>query len=620
MLRSTGLLGVRGALAGTLLLLGGAGWAEDEVIITSHGYSTFGDLKYPADFDHFDYVNPDAPKGGEISIWSQGTFDNFNPYTRKGRAGALSTIGYESLMVGSSDEVSAQYCLLCESLEYPASEDWVIFHMRKDARFSDGTQVTAQDVVFSHYKLLQEGLPSYAGEVGRLIPTAEALDDYTVKFTFAEGVPRKNLITQAGGIPVWSKAWYEKTGARLDETQTEISPGSGPYMLDSYEINERIVYRRNPDYWGKDVPAMRGMANFDTIRVEYFADTDAAFEAFKAGVYTFRQENSSLTWATSYDFPALEKGWVVKDTPRDGSLPAAVGFVFNLRREQFKDIRVRQALGLVYNFAWTNETLQYGLFSQRSSYWQDSDLEAKGLPEGRELELLETVRAEIDPRIFTEAVPMAHESGGDRQLDRGNLRKASALLDEAGWEVGDDGLRRKDGKTLDLEFLSTSPSFDRIINPYIENLKQLGVNARYNRVDPSQYTERERAFDWDMIYDGYTNGLEEGIGLSQRFGTDGLGDLFNPAGYATPAVDALAKSVVDAETYDEMAAAVRAIDRILRWDYFVVPTWYKPEYWLAYYDMFEHPAELPPYGLGYLDWWWYNPEKAEALKAAGAFR
>jgi microcin C transport system substrate-binding protein len=620
MLRSTGLLGVRGALAGTLLLLGGAGWAEDEVIITSHGYSTFGDLKYPADFDHFDYVNPDAPKGGEISIWSQGTFDNFNPYTRKGRAGALSTIGYESLMVGSSDEVSAQYCLLCESLEYPASEDWVIFHMRKDARFSDGTPVTAQDVVFSHYKLLQEGLPSYAGEVGRLIPTAEALDDYTVKFTFAEGVPRKNLITQAGGIPVWSKAWYEKTGARLDETQTEISPGSGPYMLDSYEINERIVYRRNPDYWGKDVPAMRGMANFDTIRVEYFADTDAAFEAFKAGVYTFRQENSSLTWATSYDFPALEKGWVVKDTPRDGSLPAAVGFVFNLRREQFKDIRVRQALGLVYNFAWTNETLQYGLFSQRSSYWQDSDLEAKGLPEGRELELLETVRAEIDPRIFTEAVPMAHESGGDRQLDRGNLRKASALLDEAGWEVGDDGLRRKDGKTLDLEFLSTSPSFDRIINPYIENLKQLGVNARYNRVDPSQYTERERAFDWDMIYDGYTNGLEEGIGLSQRFGTDGLGDLFNPAGYATPAVDALAKSVVDAETYDEMAAAVRAIDRILRWDYFVVPTWYKPEYWLAYYDMFEHPAELPPYGLGYLDWWWYNPEKAEALKAAGAFR
>jgi microcin C transport system substrate-binding protein len=611
---------LRAALAAGLVALGAGVRAEDEVMVTSHGYSTFGDLKYPADFAHFDYVNPDAPKGGEISIWAQAPFDNFNPYTRKGRPGALSTIGYESLMVSSADEVSAQYCLLCESIEYPESEDWVIFHMRKDVTFSDGTPLTAHDVVFSHYKLLQEGLPSYAAEVGRLIPTAEALDDYRVKFTFAPDVPRKNLITQAGGIPVWSKAWYERTGARLDETQMEISPGSGPYMLDSYKINERIVYKRNPDYWGKDVPAMRGMANFDTIRVEYFADTDAAFEAFKAGVYTFRQENSSLVWATGYDFPSLDKGWVVRETPPNGNLPGALGFVFNLRREQFKDIRVRQALGLVYNFEWTNATLQYGLFEQRHSFWQSSALEAQGLPEGRELAYLETVRDKVDPRVFTEPVPMAHASGAERQLDRGNLRKASALLEEAGWIVGDDGMLRKDGKTLDLEFLSVSPTFDRIVLPYIENLKQLGVNARYNRVDGSQYTERERSFDWDMIYDGYTNGLEEGIGLSQRFGSDGLGDVFNPAGYATPAVDALAKVVVDAETAEEMQAAVRAVDRIMRWDYFMVPSWYNPTYWLAYYDMYEHPAELPPYGLGQIDWWWANAEKAEALKAAGAFR
>ena len=609
-----------GAAVVALGLMTGLAFGQDEKIITSHGYSTFGDLKYLADFTHFDYVNPDAPKGGEISIWAQGTFDNFNPYTRKGRAGTLSTIGYESMLIASADEVSGQYCLLCETLEYPESEDWVIFHMRPEARFSDGTPVTAHDVVFSHMKLLAEGLPSYAEYVGARIPTVEALDDHTVKFTFADGFPRKDLISQAGGVPVWSKTWYEKTGARLDEPQQEISPGSGPYMLDSYSINERIVYKRNPDYWGEDLAVSKGRSNFDTIRVEYFADSDAAFEAFKAGVYTFRQENSSISWATRYDFPAVQKKWVKLETPVDGTLPGALGFVFNLRKPQFQDIRVRQAIGLMFNFSWTNETLQYGLFKQRESFWQGSQLAAEGVPEGRELEMLEAVKDKIDPAILTEPVAMPHESDGGRQLDRGNLRRASALLEEVGWIVGDDGLRRKDGRTLDLEFLSSSPTFDRIVNPYVQNLRQLGVNARYNRIDPSQYTARERDFDWDMIYDGYTTGLEEGTGLTQRFGTSGLGDVFNPASYASEAVDTLATMVLDAKTYDDMAATVRAIDRIMRAAYFMVPSWYLGEYWLAYFDMFEHPAELPPYALGQLDWWWFNPEKAEALVAAGALR
>jgi microcin C transport system substrate-binding protein len=343
-------------------------------------------------------------------------------------------------------------------------------------------------------------------------------------------------------------------------------------------------------------------------------------EAFKAGIYTFREEASSLGWATRYEFPALEKNWVVRETPAIGTLPGASGFVFNLRREALKDLRVRQALGLMFNFEWTNVTLQYSLFEQRNSFWQGSELEARGLPEGRELELLETVRDSIDPAIFTEPAVMAHQSSPDRQLDRGNLRRASRLLDEAGWEVGNDGLRRKDGKTLDVEFLGYSATFDRIVLPYVENLKQLGVNAVYNRVDPSQYTARERDFDWDMIYDGYRTGLEEGIGLTQQFGTDGLGDLFNPAGYATPAVDKLAKDIVAAKTRAEMAAGVRAVDRIMRQAYFMVPSWYKDKRWLAYYDMFEHPDPLPPYALGHLDFWWFNPHKAEALVAAGALR
>ncbi len=597
------------ALAGSALmaLAFGAGLAQGQdaakdpaKIVHSYGYSTFGDLKYPKDFKHFDYVNPDAPKGGEISIWSQGTFDNFNPYTRKGRAGALSTIGYELLLTSSADEVSGQYCLLCESLEYPETEDWVIFHLRHDVKFSDGNPLTAQDVVYSHQKLLDEGLPSYAQAVSKLIVKAEALDDYTVKFTFNPDVPKKDLISQAGGVPVFEKAWFEKSGAKLNETMMKISPGSGPYMLDSYQINQRIIYKRNPDYWGKDLPVNVGRNNFDSIRVEYFADTDAALEAFKAGVYTFRAENSSLAWATAYDFPGVKNGWVKLDTPKNGNLPAACGFVYNLRRPLFEDLRVRQALGLMFNFEWTNQVLQYGLFKHRDSFWQGSALQAKDVPEGRELELLQSVKDKIDPSILTQPVAASHDSSPDRQLDRKNLRKASHLLEEAGWIVGNDGLRRKDGKTLDVEFLSDSPSFDRIINPYIQNLIQLGVNARYNRIDPSQYSERVNAgaFDFDMIYDCYSNGLEEGIGLSQRYGSDGLGDLFNPAGYASPAVDALATDVVKAKTREEMAAGVRAVDRIMRAAYFMVPSWYNDKYWLAYYDMYGHPDPLPPYALG----------------------
>lgn len=591
--------------------------AQDTIV--SHGHSTFGELKYPADFDHLEYVNPDAPKGGEISIWARGTFDTFNPYAAKGVPATLATIGYESLMEGTADEVSAAYCLLCETLEYPESEDWVIFHMRPEAKFSDGTPVTAHDVVFSHHLLLEQGLPSYAEAVKALIPTAEALDDHTVKFTFAPDVPRKGLISQAGGVPVWSKAWYEKTGARLDESNLEISPGSGPYMLDSYDINRRIVYKRNPDYWGKDLPINKGRYNFDTIRVEYFADTQAAFEAFKAGEYTFRQENSSKSWATAYDFPALNNGFVKKVTLEDGNLPGATGFVFNLRREKFQDEKVREALGLMFNFTWTNESLQYGLFQQRDSFWQNSDLQAQNLPEGLELEYLEQVRDLVDPSIFTEPVVMPHSSG-DRQLDRRNLRKASGLMDEAGWDVGDDGLRRKNGATFDLEFLSVSPSFDRIILPYIDNLKALGINATYNRVDPAQYQQRSNSFDYDMVFDGYRVGLEEGLGLDQRFGSGGVNDVFNPAGYSSPAVDKLIELAVDAKSYDEMAAAVRGIDRIMRTERYIVPVWYLGKYWVAYFDMFEYPDPLPPYALGQLDFWWFNADKYEQLKADGALR
>ncbi len=590
-------------------------------IISTHAYSTFGDLKYPADFAHFDFVNPDAPKGGTMSLSAEGTFDSMNAYsTLRGTPGRLSTIMFERILTGALDEVSASYCLLCTHMEYPESKDWVIFHLRPEARFSDGTPLTAHDIVFSHELLLDQGTPSYANYVSRVVSSAEALDDHTLKFTFADGIPRKNLISLVGGTPAWSKAWYEETGARLDESRMTTSPGSGPYMVERATAGREIIYRRNPDYWGRDLPAMQGRSNFDRIRVVYYADSNAAFIGFTSGDYTFRAENSSINWATAYDFPAVQRGHVIRAEPEDGNLPTASGFVFNLRRDLLQDRNIRRALGLMYNFTFTNETLQFSMFDQRESFWQGSDLHARDVAEGLELEYLEMVADLIDPEILTEPAFLPHVSGA-RQLDRGNLRQALALMEEAGYTTGTDGLLRNEtGETLDIEFLERSATFDRIILPYIENLRRLGVNAEYRRIDPAQYQLLRQTFDYDMIVAGYNNGLEEGIGLSQRYGTEYRDDVFNPAGFGHPAVDKLTEVVVDATSREEMAAAVRAIDRIMRHEYFMVPTWYRGEHMIAYYDMFDHPDPLPPFSLGEVDIWWYDADRADALRAAGAIR
>ncbi|WP_099825255.1 extracellular solute-binding protein [Oceaniglobus indicus] len=608
------------AIAVALTAQGAAaqGAGGDAKIITAHGFSDLGALVYGPDFEHLAYVNPDAPKGGEMSTWARGTFDSMNPYTRKGRAHGFSVLPYERIMTNTDDDAYGSYCLLCETLEYPESQDWVIFNLRPEATFSDGTPLTAEDVAFTFRLFLEQGLPSFSSAVKALIPEVEVLGPHRVKFHFAPDVPRKGLIGQAGATIVFQKKWFEETGARLDESRLTQSPGSGPYMIDEVEVNRRISVKRNPDYWGADLPINRGRWNFDTMRVEFFADTNAALEGFKAGAYTFRQESSSLTWATQYDFPAIEKGHIVKEELPDGSLPQATGFIFNLRKEKFQDPLVRRALGLMFNFTWTNDTLQYGLFAQRASFWENSELEARGMPEGRELELLQGVADMLDPAVLSDPVPVP-DAGGKRQLDRGNLRAAADLLEQAGWIAGDDGMRRKDGRVLSLEFLQNNPSFDRIILPYIDNLKRLGVDAKYNRIDDAQYTLRERDGDFDMIYDGYTNGLEEGLGIGQRFGcADAKNSVFNPASYCDPAVDKLIDEVVKAESLEDMQAAVRAIDRIMRHAYFVVPVWYNPTYWVAYYDQFAYPDTLPPYALGALDFWWYDADKAAQLRAAGA--
>lgn len=615
------------------LMLAMPSWAEDGKIIKSHGYSYFGDLKYPVDYSHFDYVNPDAPKGGEIALWAPGTFDSMNPYSRKGRAGRYSWMVYESLLgeepssggSAPADVYGESYGLLAESLEYDEGKTWVIFHMRPEARFSDGVPVTAHDVVFSHNLLLEQGLPSYAQAVKKLVLTAEALDDHTVKFTFATGISRRSLIDQVGGVPVWPRHWYEATGARLDEPRLDAAPGSGPYMLDSYDVNRRIVYKRNPDYWGWHLPINQGRHNFDRIRIEYFGDDSAAFEAFKAGEYTFRSEGNSKQWATGYDFPAVDSKWVKLETLPDGTPPAPSGIVFNLGREKLKDVRVRQAVALAFNFEWTNQSLQYGLFKQRHSFVQGSPLEAKGVPDTDELALLKSLGDLVPPALLTEPAVMAHSSKPDRLSDRRNLRKAMKLLDEAGWPVGKDGKRRNaKGKLLSIDFpisSSGSATLESVVETFTQNLQAMGIDATFEKVDPSQFTLRNRERDYDLVFDGYRAFLDVGTGLRQQFGSaEAAFSLFNPAGLASPLVDKVIDVALNTTTSADRDTALRVLDRVLRHERIMIPVWYNDASWVAYWDMFEHPADLPTYSLGVLDFWWYNADKAAALKAAGALR
>ncbi|MEY8842643.1 extracellular solute-binding protein [Cribrihabitans sp. XS_ASV171] len=615
------------AMGVSVALLLAAGMARAQEVVTSHGYSYFGNLDYEKGFEHLDYVNPDAPKGGELSLSASGTFDSLNPYSRKGRAGALTTIQYDSLIEGTDDTVGQYYGVLAESLEYDETRDWVIFHMRPEATFWDGTPVTAEDVVYSHKLFITQGLPSYAQAVGRMVASAEALDQHTVKFTFNPELTKRSRIETVGSTPVFSKAWFEADESRrLDEPRLEVAVGSGPYKLDSYDINRRIVYTRRDDYWGKDLPINRGKFNYDTIRVEYFADQTAAFEAFKAGEYTMRVESDPKLWATNYDFPKLRDGTVVKDEIPNGSPPEPSGFVFNLGRPQLQDKRVREALALAFNFEWANESLLFGLNTQRSSFVEGTHLEAKGLPEGPELEFLKGLGDVVPQEIYDTPARLSHESEAGRINDRGNLRKASRLLSDAGWEVGDGNLRRNEqGRTLrvNIPYPSSIPtSISTMIETYVQNLQALGVDATAEKIDPAQYTLRSRERDYDMVYSNrYGAFLSTGGGLHQMYGSkEAEFSLFNPAGLASPFVDAIIDASFDTTNQEEQDAALMALDRALRHEFFVIPDGYVAEYWVAYYDMYEYPENLPPYGLGYLDYWWIDPDKAADLRAKGALR
>ena len=595
--------------------------AQDDLIVT-HGVSTFGELSYPADFTHLDYVNPDAPQGGELSFsWSSGSFDSIHPYTNIGNAAVLASVFFETMLEATSDTIGQSYGLLAETIAYPEDRSYVIFTIRDNARFSDGTPVTADDALFSYEILRDEGLPSFRASIPMTIAGAEVLDDQRIRFDFNPEAPLRGRIESAGGLPVFSRASHDASGLDFNESRIVPLVGSAPYVLDDIVPGQRVVLSRNRDYWGNDLPINRGRHNFDSIRVEYYGDAIAAFEGFTAGNYTFRQESSSVTWATAYDFPKLEQGIIIREELPDGTISSGQSFMINLREDRFADPRVREALTLMFNFDWTNATLFYGLYQQNISFWQNTDLAATGMPSEAELALLEPLRDVLPESVFTDAVFSVPSSDPERTLDRRAARAAGALLDAAGWEVGSDGMRRNAaGEPLTVEFLNASALFDRIINPYVENLRAIGVDASLNRVDPAQLSQRQRDQDFDIVTDHFPMGYEPGSSMRQYFGTLGADEsLFNVPGLADEGVDRLLEIVIGAETQEDLTVAVSALDRVLRAKMIRVGQWYNPNHWVSYYDMYRYPETLPPYALGFLDFWWIDPEAEAALRAQGAF-
>lgn len=606
----------------TSLMIASPLWAEVQV---SHGISVFGDLTYPADFKHLAYVNPEAPKGGEISVWSFGGFDSLNPYSIAGRAGGFASIVFESLLEGVADEAGAQYCLICETLEYPPGREWVIFNLRPEAKFSDGTPITAEDVAFSYQTFLTKGLSDFRTVLAQQVEGVEVLGPLRVKFTFKPGFPTRDLPMTVGGLPVLSKADFETNNRDLEKSSDKPFIGSGPYLIDRVDMGRTMTVKRNLDYWGKDLPLNQGRHNFDQLRLEYYADYAAAFEGFKAGNYTFRDEASAATWATGYDFPAVKSGHVKRAELPSGNKASGQAFILNLRREKFQDPRVREAIGIMFNFEWSNETLFYGLYERVTSFWENSDLAARGTPSEAEQEILRPLVTEgLLPADILTAEAVVPAVWGDRRADRANQRRAGELLDAAGWTLGTDQLRRNAaGQTLRVEILNDSQTFDRVYIPYIENMRKVGIDAVMVKIDNSQMEARERppTYDFDMVTGGVMTGLFPGSELKQVFGSE-TADMsyFNKMGLKSPAVDRLVDLLLAATTREEMQVRTQALDRVLRSMQLWIPQWYKAVHTVAYYDQYGHPETLPPFGRGELDFWWYDETKAAALRAAGALR
>lgn len=593
-----------------------AGHAQEEE--WRHATSLVGEPKYPEGFAHYDYVNPDAPKGGTLNQVSIGTFDTLNPFIVRGTpAAGLVAFGggtlYDTLMDQSVDQPSTSYGMVAEAMKYPADFSSATFRLDPDARWHDGEPITVEDVIWS-FDTLREINPLYAQYYHNVVK-AEKTGEREVTFTFDQAGNRE-LPNIMGDLAVLPKHWWNDGKRDIRSPTLEPPLGSGPYRIKSFEAGRNIVWERVPDYWAEDHPMRVGRYNFDEIRYVYFRDSNATWEAFKkGGIYDFRQENRAQRWMEGYNFPAFEKGLVKKGTFTSESGEPMQGFVLNLRRAKFADRRVRKALTLAFDFERMNRTLFYGLYTRTSSYFEGSELESSGLPEGLELEILESVRGEVPEEVFTE--PFTLPVYDDPQDERTYLREASRLLREAGWVPQGGQLRNEQtGEVFEITFLAADPSSERVIAPYADTLRRLGIATRIQVVDSSQYQVRADDFDYDVITDVLSQ--SQSPGNEQRdFWSSAAADRpgsRNSPGIKDPAVDKLVDRIIFAKDREELVAATRALDRVLLWGYYIVPHWHLKEIWLAYWDKFGIPETQPAYvGVDTFSWW-IDPEKEQAIR------
>ncbi len=580
-----------------------------------HGLSVFGDLKYSAGFRHFDYVNPDAPKGGAIKIPGLDTFETIHPFILKGRKELLAeALLFDTLMARAADEPDSYYGLVAQTAEVPVDKSWVAFNIDPRARFHDGTPITADDVVFTFNALKNDGHPRYRVNF-RDVDRAEATSPSRVKFTFKPGTHR-DLPTRLAALPVLSKAYYDKVDFK--KTSFEPALASGPYKVDRFEPGRSITYARAENYWAKDLPVNRGRYNFDQVTVEYYRDREIAFQAFFSNQYDYREEFMSRQWAIQYDKPPVNKGLIVRETLPDETPSGVQAFILNLRREKFQDVRVRAAMDLAFDYEWTNKTLFYGLYDRTNSMFENSVLAAKQPPSPEELALLEPFRGQVPDEVFT--TPFAAPVNDGTGRIRGNLRKASRLLKQAGYAVQNGVLVDKSGNPLTVEFLLFESSFKRIINPYIRNLKRLGIQAGIRIVDVANFKRRQDSFDFDVVIRRISQPLTPGLEQRNYFGSE-FADVqgsFNIGGVKDPAVDALIEKVVTAKTREDLIVATRALDRVLMWNRYVVTQWYKGAHNVAYWNKYNRPTTAPKFDTGVIDTWWYDADKAAMIEKGEA--
>jgi len=612
----------------TPALLGAAGIAPIPTALAQsnpdlawrHALSLFGDIKYPPGFAHFDYVNPEAPKGGVVRQTAIGTFDNFN-YVVSGVKGNLAAPVlqiYETLTTAALDEVSTEYGLLAEAVSHPDDFSWVIYRLRPEAKWHDGQPVTPEDVIFS-LDTLKKNHPFYSAYYRHVVQT-EKIGDRGIKFTF-DGPGNRELPQIVGQLVILPKHWWEGTdaqGRKRDVTATtlEIPLGSGRYKVKEFVAGRSIKLERIKDYWGRDLNVNVGRFNFDELHFEYFRDNLVALEAFKADQVDWRTENSAKNWATAYDFPAVvEKRVLLEEFPNriSGVMQA---FAPNLRRPKFSDPRVRRALNYAFDFEEMNKQIFYGQYKRISSYFDGlEELMATGLPQGKELEILETVRAEVPPEVFTTAY--TNPIGGNPESVRNNLREAMRLLKEAGYEVQDRKLiDTKTGTQFAFELLVEDPSFEKVMLFYKPSLERLGIAVSVRTIDPTQYENRLREWDFDIITTSWGESRSPGNEQREHWGSKAadMSGSRNIVGIKNPAIDKLIDRVIFAKDRAELVAATKALDRVLLWNHYVVPQWNYPKQRTARWDRFSRPAELPKYGLsGFPDIWWYDAEKAAKI-------